>query len=863
MYYSEFISIIENTSTSFDKLKELFCRENNSLKAMDYSGPKQILPILESFANNINIEQVFSFYKRQNDSNEIDIDVLISKIDSRLIDLEVQDEHQKSDKDFSLEYCQWERIKPQSKNSLHYYIEYFKGIIVNLFKDNSLKKESLWALLLNNDFINDNNTIDIDNVRIVINILVSDERLFLHSKTQELIKRIEKAIRKYNTDNDIDVESIYLLFWYSQLLSFVLKIDSKVVYAHLDISNQTKEGVFYLAYLFAENCWNSNDYQNGIIFAQFSIKSSIINIKADSYNVLGLCAIDNGNKQLAYDVYYSWINCKTVNDLRYDESLTKIDLRWRKTPEGKTNVAIMKNNFAYVCTKIYRAIEKNDHRWSFFYNTAKEQILQAQESAPQEESYYCTAGAILFDGEDYEESLFQYKKYKTLCKNKDELISAVRQCLEVKLSLLYSNIVKDGFNYNKNAKQCFKSFLEDLDEYYHSVNTDDKDISDDEYELWKSYSNLFDLHNYCKKKTLGPKIEFLLFSTFILCDHIKSSLSHNEYGYSPYLTRNQEIDKYISENIKGPKPIAYYTSLSTAQYLFDPIQNEYDSSFSSEQKNCFTIMNAKYMNDPNEGLPLLNTLFSSDRFYSFNFRQELYRNNFIFLKSFTENIDSLIMWNRYGRNSGGDSDGCCLLIDPITFDRIVNSNESDKNLIKQFDKNNDDFNLFRIVYITKDGIIDKDKNTGLSNSVIDDYELLKSIIQDLLLELDKKPNNEAIEFINLFLQYCFRFIIFLFKDDDYSHEKESRIIIRRSLDNLKSVKMVSNNPPKLCIKPFFQVYIKEVIFGPNCSDVEKWEPYFQYGLAKMWQEECQSSNGLTLTKNLPYNIKQSDINYKP
>ena len=692
---------------------------------------------------------------------------------------------------------------------------------------------------------------------------------FSVSMIYEIINDIQVFIDSYcKEDKEYDQKYLYVLYWFAQILSLVSYIEISLTYEVKGYQYSLTDGISYLSYLFADMSWNNNQYQNGILFSRLALDILLPDIKQESYNLLGLCAIDSGEKQLAYDAYYSWLNRKSIGEIPFtdNETTSALDEKWRKSKDGIKKEALMRSNLSYVSSMIYSGLEKGTPDRQYFYIIAKEQIEKAIELNGEEASYYCTKSSILSDSEEHEEhkdALISCEEYKDRsASNKQDLVSALRQCVEMQLDLMTEGVLQRGVCFDRERNMEYSVFVDYLEKYNKAVHDEDKSSINEEYDHWKSYQSLFNLRSYCDKNSIEVKLEYILLVIFNLSALIRQELSRSDYNYTKYFTRIPEYDDKIRGHQKEVKPIAYYTSLNTATFLFTPIGNEYkkeaEETKPEEKKNCFTVMHAQYMNDPNEGLPLLNALFGNTGFNSLEVRNELYRNRFTFIKSFTESIDSFIMWNRYGRNKGGDSDGCCLQIHPMTFDELVDESRVRGKKRNDFAATQDDYHLYRIVYLSEDGTILDEHNKDLPPKIKEYYSYLRKMFEELDKELQNTNENfKAV--VSDFLQYCFRYIAFLFKDAVYSSEKESRIIMLRSLDQTDLISTVSQEPPMLCVKPYFQVYINEIIFGPTCHETEKWEPYFQYSLSKMWKDFTPEEK----PGKPPYTIRRSKIKYNP
>ena len=405
---------------------------------------------------------------------------------------------------------------------------------------------------------------------------------------------------------------------------------------------------------------------------------------------------------------------------------------------------------------------------------------------------------------------------------------------------------------------------------------------------------------YVKSQTVS-QIKVILILLRQAASNIQDLLRRFEYSSTNYFTRNAELDNNIKEIRSGNDAIAYYTTLKNASYLFDTLyQDSPDKALSlqktkndSEGKNCLTVMNAKYMNDPHEGLTLLDELvrdMDNPPIFpggsSKQFRELVYNDVFVFLKSFTTKIDKLFMWNRYASDYGSDgnnSNGCCIQFDPEMINRIVSYSASDKTLTPI----NDDYHLYRMVYVSDDGNINIDQsNPGLSNDVIDLYNALKKLSTELNTKLNnlfgkkakKKGHNiteddgnndewknNLMDKIMSSLQQTLQSIMFLFKSDDYAEEVESRLIFVRTPDQQDSIRVLprdSSNLSRLAINPYKQIYIRKIIFGPNVRNADEWKPYLQYQLNKIWKKYAAENKHVEIVPNEMYSIENSKIHYR-
>ena len=280
------------------------------------------------------------------------------------------------------------------------------------------------------------------------------------------------------------------------------------------------------------------------------------------------------------------------------------------------------------------------------------------------------------------------------------------------------------------------------------------------------------------------------------------------------------------------------------------------------------------MNDPTEGMVLAecvsdNNPHSNILFHrgdAARFRKDIFKQYYVFLKSFTEKMDDLLMWNRYAsdRNIGSkDSNGCCVRFNTDFFDRV---NDPEKKVREQLTllDDQDDYALYRVVYISRDGLIDEEKNPELSAYVCGCYQLLVKLLREINEDLynkgyaDNSSEKPQTHWIRNYVQSALRKVIFLFKHDEYAEEEEYRLIVTRSHNHLENIRLIPNEPDMLCVNPYFQVCIDKVVLGPNVSKTDPWTTYFRYQMTRMWQRALR----LTENEQIPeLVIEKSKIHY--
>ena len=696
---------------------------------------------------------------------------------------------------------------------------------------------------------------------------------------ENIINQLANLMRKQNNDNiDNFDDQVELESWANNYLNDTCKrllvkkqIEKKdenllllAIQFHVFIQmisdrelkkqNALQNSVSIVALLCANNCRNKNDYEFGIKFATISLYISDPSKRQDAYNVLGLCAIDSEQYQFAYDIYFSWINRQMVDDMfitsvakKVNQSQldfliqSKVEDDWRK--ENSKKVALMYGNFAYVCGSMYDSIEDSFRKRRLMF-LAKHYIMKAIEFDPSSSSYCCSAGTIFIDGKDQLNALKYYKKYKDLARTPINKILAIRAIISVyKEMMLNSRMDKDMF-------EDFDDLTNQFVELYRTcMNSSNKQIHN---ELLNS-KNLYFLLSECQRLSANLKeIKYLIFQ---ISAEVNSILGKLRQVYLPECKYDLHIEKFPEniqnllkeinsktyrtpkrKHINNAKEIAYYTSLSNLQFLFSEIP---DAEETGASLNCLTMMHARYMNDPEEGLTLLQNLKEFLPKTPQSLRNELYDQKFVFLKSFTGLIDQLNMWTMYGsdKSDGNDCNGCCVCIAPETFDMMVKHIKKVKNN-KAVPLNfhlHDDFHLYSVAYIDgKDVFVNGQKDIKLRR----DYILLRKTLEKLD-QVVKKSAGQDKEIVSNCLVRLFEKLMFLFKDISYSLEGESRLIITRDINDRDEIHRTEQIPPKLYINPPYQIFPEKIILGPKVETPDYWIPHLQYELSKIsekWEE---------------------------
>lgn len=622
-----------------------------------------------------------------------------------------------------------------------------------------------------------------------------------------------------------------------------------------------------IAAIYAANrCYQKDWNKDGIRLAKLGLNVEDPENRQDAYNLLGVCAIDDNQLQLAYDCYFSWINKKVILEVEQAQRLEKKlksnkEEVWRV--EKKKEVAIMYGNYAYVCGAMCDLLNYRDPYFEAMV-LAEYYIKKAVEAGGENRTstnYYCSAGTILSDAGEIEESITFYEKYKEYAEGVTNKLNASRSLIREYRSLLRQK--EKGREHSSDIDKLKNKLNAEIDEFvklYQRVDRVNHKSRTMNEEL-RYGRNIYTLMSKCHGiSTDKEKVRYLLLQINRDVSDILKRLkrgSSTKHEFKLYIrrmstevqaiiaTRKEELKNKIStENAERVRSgeIAYYTTLSNVQYLFDEVVKEEKDDkgemIKTEKKNCFTMMHAKYMNDPEEGLILLQDIKDYLPSTPEQMRDELYDQKYVFMRSFTGLIDQLNMWTLYGsdKTSGKDCNGCCVCFAPETFETMISRSESDINESTQItSRSRDDYHLYSIAYLDGENIVvDGKKDTIIREC----YEQLKNHLADLekttrhFLDTDKK-------IITSCLVVLFEKIMFLFKDYSYRLEEESRLIITRTAEDRAEINKTEQTPPKLYINPFYQIYPEKIILGPKVEDADFWMPHFQYeldGFKEKWKD---------------------------
>lgn len=281
----------------------------------------------------------------------------------------------------------------------------------------------------------------------------------------------------------------------------------------------------------------------------------------------------------------------------------------------------------------------------------------------------------------------------------------------------------------------------------------------------------------------------------------------------------EKIRLYLSVQ-KGSKEIAYYTSEETLEYMLPQI----DKDKNKESLGKLSIMNVAYMNDPTEGKMLGRYLLTDTDAANMGINYTGRRNAaypYVFMKCFTTRIDDLPMWEMYG----GHASGYCVVLNKKYFI------EKGGNTAK--------IPLYRVCYIRKNNsdlsIMDED------NPLIDNLQEVRES-----LEIIKNFVDSAGKSYKKWFMDATEKILYLFKDADYNHEQELRIIYSFSKRD-DTFRFTSQEIPRVFIQPEFYPNIKEIILGPKDENRSAKMPFLQVRIEEMCEKTGRDMPALSMS----------------
>jgi tetratricopeptide (TPR) repeat protein len=319
----------------------------------------------------------------------------------------------------------------------------------------------------------------------------------------------------------------------------------------------------------------------------------------------------------------------------------------------------------------------------------------------------------------------------------------------------------------------------------------------------------------------------------------ENDINKKEQIYDLFLTVMKLKDKLL---YKDSKVVGHYTKICNLKHLLKPrFKTNKD-----EAETSLRLNNVSYMNDPTEGEVFLKLLIQCsgedaqdllDNLYnnqSENNREVLNGKNHVFLVSFSTAIDtSLPMWVQYSENG----EGCCLVFDSSFFDKedknslsYISNEENDELSDVDSGKNMDIdirgkkqtyYCLYKIEYIHNDNDKYKIEDKEITNLIEEIGAQLIGFKEDL-----KQDSNVAIKGI---IQNILDQVRFLFKDKNYDHEEEVRLVKFADNGNVQYTGDAEGfRVPHVFVELDKELQLKEIILGPKVQNAIEIANYLYY-----------------------------------
>ncbi|MBY7955497.1 SEL1-like repeat protein [Vibrio fluvialis] len=197
-----------------------------------------------------------------------------------------------------------------------------------------------------------------------------------------------------------------------------------------------------------------------------------------------------------------------------------------------------------------------------------------------------------------------------------------------------------------------------------------------------------------------------------------------------------------------------------------------------DYRNVIRLYHEDYMNDPSEGMSLQTLIYAKEydaelqKIAQFmkeilDQRARLTRDASTYMASFTKASDRLDLWRAYG----SDGDGFCLKIDITQADRHIWS-QAKIDIESGIDGESEKAQLYKLYNIKYEESEKREKLEELLTALKPLYDITSSLPSKVLAEIKKT------------VFYMLGEVVYLFKDEQYSSEKEVRMFQRLSLNEV-------------------------------------------------------------------------------
>lgn len=327
---------------------------------------------------------------------------------------------------------------------------------------------------------------------------------------------------------------------------------------------------------------------------------------------------------------------------------------------------------------------------------------------------------------------------------------------------------------------------------------------------------------------------------FHLFNNLPDNLADN---ISTHIRELMNVVGKIKRKNESPAKVCHFTTISALESMLNFKELKNDENI-EKKGNHFRLYNVNHMNDPEEGQNLL--LWANNNASSFKknmtdgktFLEMFFPNNNIddgnfgiYCASFTIEEDRLDLWRAYGKDGSGfcisipssafkyENDGRFLTSKFINPIGAADGKDADDKKVKEPLDYIDDLTLYKVRYD------DESKKETVRD--------INKVLEEIHREIETWETGQQ-EIAKVVVRWVLYDILFLFKNDQYSSEKEYRLLSAHELGD-KLLKMDDREPPRLYIKTndfLFKHKGTEIIIGPKAKDSHDVKRYLEHLLMK-------------------------------
>ncbi len=491
---------------------------------------------------------------------------------------------------------------------------------------------------------------------------------------------------------------------------------------------------------------------------------------------------------------YNSLGCCYVNLLEFE----KANNAFSKAIETVKNYAPAYNNWAFALLTESETVSSKQKRDKLLKD-AWYKIHEAIRFDSKDVSYISNKAFIEYESGDYPQVLSDLKNARELTSKYNDFSTLLKLSIDAR--------IQNTINEQGDQHVEFSDFIDDLTLIYQN----ERDHS-------KYYFEALKVYNEAKKTEDKEKLR-----------ETTNALLLFEFYVSELLS---------SVTIHDPKQdIYFYTNLGSLQRI---LSDENDVI-----RHRLQLFNVNHMNDPREGKEFENTLLNAvsnsqmaHRLYDQNPATTTHRKrldtDFVFLKSFTKNDDSLPMWIHYA----DFGKGCCVKVSKNLFANFSSDLSGDDRTLTTNPFDNE-YRLYSVLYV-KDGKLEK----PISSTVEKNFKKAVSCFR-MIDFVYNKLRDETKELVLDAIKSITRKIRYLFKSADYAYEQEMRIVVYRPVSHIKrddsDIKMTPVSDkypiPKVFVYTAKGATIEEIIFGPKVVETDDVVPFYAKKLLEMHNYE--------------------------